>query len=1111
VTARLIRITIALVSVALLQWIYSLAIVPWIEPSVYARNQASSSEAERAAARNINRRYLDLFAAYFPPDHWAQKNPKVVVNDQVMLLIDDYNPLDDGLVELRPCVMIFFPDAPGKEFRPQRRAILLDAPGGAMLKFDKGLDLAHAKIGRLEYGQLDGEITIHSDMRKAGRADDLQVKTRDVQITPGRIWTRHDVQFRLGENRGHGSELEIRLLPPENQSRSGLSIGGLQSLQLSRNVQMNLAMGDANLLPSRSGGAKGDTPAKDNADGDAEKQSAPVEVTCRGPFYFDLVGNVATFEDQVDVLRLNPGGPADQMTCELLSVFFASKDETKKKAGGEEDSSDLAGVGRIEPTRLEARGAPVIVRSPASKAAARCEHLTYQLDTRKIELASELGVVLTQEKNEIHAPAVHYQPHTQPGKLGNVWAAGPGWLRAASTEKPEESFDVRWETELQLARHDGVPVISVLGRPRLAKAGMGRLDADEVHLWLREHETAPPATAEDSNPQVATPDAGEVEPDRLLATGQVEIHSPRLTGETERLEAWFGPEGDANKPRAKPRPKPAPQAAPELGGSANERALAPRPKTSSETAALPGRAGLLPSRKPGADAGSAEASLSQWSRRSGQPTQPRANTAQAERRSTDGLQETQFRVPATDTQPRPAHQPPPGANGADAQRQPPPSSTAPAQYSAVAKQTSRYEIQGDIIRLQVLLQDKQAEVSDVTVGGNVEVREAEVAKPGQKPLVIRGDLLEMDQVHRESTRVKVSGEPAHVEARGMTLEGAQIDLDRGANRLWIDGRGMMTLPAKRGEEESSPPAPDEQTLRIDWRGKMNFDGQVMTFREQVVAQTEERRLQTEQLEVELAKRIDFSGRSQSPETEVHRVTCRDGVLLVSRSFREGQLESIDRLAAQQLNLNETSGDLEADGPGWMTSVRQGNTIAAAGGRTKPVSTSAVGTGGDEKKLSYLHVDFHRGLQGNTKRRQITFVGKVQTVYGPVDDWDDTLDGKNPDSLGPRGVVMDCDRLTVTEVKPPGRKRGAMELAAAGNTRVDGQTFTARAAVIRYTQAKELLVLESDGWQEARLWRQQHVGGPTSYAAAEKILYWRRTGRVQIQNARDFGGQAPVRQ
>ena len=60
---------------------------------------------------------------------------------------------------------------------------------------------------------------------------------------------------------------------------------------------------------------------------------------------------------------------------------------------------------------------------------------------------------------------------------------------------------------------------------------------------------------------------------------------------------------------------------------------------------------------------------------------------------------------------------------------------------------------------------------------------------------------------------------------------------------------------------------------------------------------------------------------------------------------------------------------------------------------------------------------------------------------PADNWDAMLTTDNPDQLGPHGVTVRCDQLSVAQMLLPVGDR-AIELEAEGNTVVEGTTFTA---------------------------------------------------------------------
>ena len=75
--------------------------------------------------------------------------------------------------------------------------------------------------------------------------------------------------------------------------------------------------------------------------------------------------------------------------------------------------------------------------------------------------------------------------------------------------------------------------------------------------------------------------------------------------------------------------------------------------------------------------------------------------------------------------------------------------------------------------------------------------------------------------------------------------------------------------------------------------------------------------------------------------------------------------------------------------------------------------------------------------------------------------------------------------------------GRSSLEALGNTVVEGTTFTARGNRITYAEAKDLLILEGDGRNDAELFRQLQPGAPRDHHAAQEILYWPKTKQFRI--------------
>ncbi len=499
---------------------YAVTAVPLIEPS------AEKIEGFVGPAPPPPPPRTDVLTPFFPPGSWELKNPKILESERAMLLIKDYQNLPDGRVKLHPCTVVFFGnDAPRDELTAP--PVILQAPEGAILKFDEPFDLKRAKVGRLIGGSLVGKVTIRRELSRPGAADDLRVTTRDVELTEDRVITPHPVDFHFGPSYGSGREMTILLTRHEKTAegkpgdeKKGIGITGVKSFELLRDVRMHLLLGGKD--PQNVISAQPDeAPQRRNAE-------PPVEITCQGPFRFNLDKNIATFHDQVDVLRLNTNGPSDQMNCELLSIFFERRDPANAKpkpsrATGKPPSDSPS---NLKARLVEARGNPVVVRSPSTGGQARCQRLEYDV------------------------------------KSGRISLQGTGTLHGAMQRNPAQKYQAQWSKELRYEPQSSLPeagsrqpaqMVSLVGGAHVRISDIGSrgpggvakpaaLAAEEIHAWLDPSSSGDPAqSAQAQSPGVGIgrQGGGDLRPKRLLAQGSVRLDSVPLSGATGRLEAFF--------------------------------------------------------------------------------------------------------------------------------------------------------------------------------------------------------------------------------------------------------------------------------------------------------------------------------------------------------------------------------------------------------------------------------------------------------------------------------------------------------------------------------------------------------------------------------------------
>jgi len=467
-----------------------------------------------------------------------------------------------------------------------------------------------------------------------------------------------------------------------------------------------------------------------------------------------------------------------------------------------------------------------------------------------------------------------------------------------------------------------------------------------------------------------------------------------------------------------------------------------------------------------------------------------------------------------------------------------------------------------LVRGLVTMVGNKSELEEMSLEGQVHVVEeprerlaAAVPNPDSEAgMEIRGDQMQLTRPTRFDARAIVSGRPAEVRGRGLDLQGPLVDFDRGRNRLTVDGAGRLKVPLAAGSggfesfgftggmaaptaqpsagvavgQPNAPPG----SLDVTWQGRMDFDGLTARFVDQVVTTSGNTAVRAGSLDVVFNRPLAFSA-GQPPPTarpDVARIACGSGVRIESESAAQDGAKSVEQLFVRDLVIDRTTGNVTGTGPGRLASTRFGQApgMALPAGPQAPGAAPSPVPPAQPDELTYLGVDFQRGMRGNINRRVMEFHQRVEAIWGPVAKWGDTLDPHAATGLPPRVVTISSDVLGVGQAPPvPGQQRSSIELAAGGNVLVEGESFTARSTRLTWSEAKDLLVFEGDGRSDAQLYRQAKVGAATSSASAGKILYWRAINRVDVDDARfldmdqlgagagglrapGFGGAAPAK-
>jgi hypothetical protein len=258
------------------------------------------------------------------------------------------------------------------------------------------------------------------------------------------------------------------------------------------------------------------------------------------------------------------------------------------------------------------------------------------------------------------------------------------------------------------------------------------------------------------------------------------------------------------------------------------------------------------------------------------------------------------------------------------------------------------------------------------------------------------------------------------------------------------------------------------------------------------------------LTVTLDRYVDFQKSLDRPP-QVATLKVDGGVFLQNRTLDERLNQvSFDQFQVKNFSVDQRTGRIDAEGPGWLSSARIGGSTVPGSPAQPP---AAIAPPNEELKLTFLRVTFQGNIVGSITNREIQFQRQVRTVVGPIAKWEDKFDPSNAAELGENGVVLVSDKMTVSEMRQAnvqqGPQQSAMEFEAAGNVLVEGKGVVAKAQRIRYATAKEQLIVEGEGRTPAELWYRSGPGKPEAYQSARKIKFSRRLSSIEVEDAQSI--------
>ena len=450
---------------------------------------------------------------------------------------------------------------------------------------------------------------------------------------------------------------------------------------------------------------------------------------------------------------------------------------------------------------------------------------------------------------------------------------------------------------------------------------------------------------------------------------------------------------------------------------------------------------------------------------------------------------------------------------------PPAAAPVPSSHST-ATLGRRFDVHARLVQAQVVMAGTQGNVNRLTLDGNVRLEETQTAQPDERPLLVTGDRVQTFDAAKPYASVLVTGNPARVAARGIALEGTNVNMNGGTNRLTINGSGRMDLVLEQeirlinGPSSQRPsPQGNPQPVVVTWQQGMVCNGRTVRFERSVQAKSSEQTMRTDTLDIDFKRPIRFTEMGGQTKPEIERLRCQGGVWVESRSFdpKTQGLTSIDRLDAKDLTVNRLTGEVHGNGPGQATSIRRGNAEFPGLDSANLFSArkSPSPEVGAKDQLNYLEIRFLGDLAGNLKEQRMSFRERVRSIYGPVPAWDASLDLDRIGTWSPQSVVMSCNILSVTQMPTAAGDGKNILLNATESAQLQGDTFKVLGDRMSFEEAKGLVIVQGDGWTKAQMIRQEQEGAQTTKTLADQIWYWPKQKRIEIKGQQSLEQPLPM--
>ncbi len=475
----------------------------------------------------------------FPAGSWELDRVNSFKTQDMLLLWRRHETVEGSRLKVEPLTIVVLNGrsaaspaaaAGGPDVAKPSRVWIVKAPAGAILQFDRNLDVSATRFGNFQAGFIPGSVhaqgipfpparsatpTSTPPAKDSPDPETMELLTQNLQFDERHVWTSQDVEFRWGSGYGSGRDLTISLANIQLSDGAESQASWVESVRLLRLKRLHL------MLP---GGPEGEAGAPGQV---------PVDVSADGPLTFHLQQGVAQIQRNVLMERRDPQGGEQRLRCDQLELRMTAgrKSGTTENSAGSGDLSSNLRLPSLRPRRLILRGTPAVLEMTAAESDRAGS--SYRMEAA--ELDYELGGTgdgTTDPGTLVAAsPTARGKTETRDAGPTRARALGPGRFVMTPSANPTQPMEVSWQRLASWVADPTQGVLNVEGNARAVSAEQGSITAERL-------------TVVAVRDLAATKGPGW-QPSAIRAEQQVHVDSPFLQGNTEQLAIRFVPPAPA--------------------------------------------------------------------------------------------------------------------------------------------------------------------------------------------------------------------------------------------------------------------------------------------------------------------------------------------------------------------------------------------------------------------------------------------------------------------------------------------------------------------------------------------------------------------------------------